>query len=57
MLKDLRLAEAAAADVGAATPLAAHAAALYADFVENGGGEYDFSAIINWILTLSAGTT
>jgi 3-hydroxyisobutyrate dehydrogenase len=49
MLKDLRLAEAAAADVAAVTPLGARAAALYADFVAHGGGTMDFSAIVEMI--------
>ncbi len=47
MLKDLRLAEIAAADL--AIPLGSHAAAMYAAFVANGGGGTDFSGIIQGI--------
>ncbi len=47
MLKDLRLAQEAAASVGAATPLGAAAAQLYALFVTSGHGGDDFSAVIN----------
>ena len=47
MLKDLRLAQQAAANAGADTPLGAAAAALYADFVESGDGlGRDFSAML-----------
>jgi 3-hydroxyisobutyrate dehydrogenase len=46
MLKDLRLSQDAAARAGAATPLGAHAAAIYDRFVAEGGGGRDFSAII-----------
>ena len=49
MLKDLRLAEAAAVTTGAATPLAAEAAALYALYVAAGEGGVDFSGIIRMI--------
>ena len=45
MLKDLNLAQDAAASVGAQTVLGAHAAALYDRFAEHHAGE-DFSAII-----------
>jgi 3-hydroxyisobutyrate dehydrogenase len=54
MLKDLRLATSAAASVDMATPLAARAAALYADFVRRGGQGSDFSAIIKMIQEMSA---
>ena len=47
MLKDLRLAQEAAASVGAATPLGAAAAQLYALLVTSGHGGDDFSAVIN----------
>ena len=47
MLKDLRLAQEAALASGAATPLGAHAAQLYALFDRTGHGGDDFSAIIN----------
>lgn len=46
MLKDLRLAQGAAASVGASTPLAAQAQALYALFDRLGYGEKDFSALL-----------
>ena len=49
MLKDLRLAESAAANVDAVTELATHAAALYADFVAADGRDIDFSGIIRMI--------
>lgn len=46
MLKDLKLAQEAAAKAGAATPLGAQAAGLYALFDRLGGGGKDFSAIL-----------
>jgi len=46
MLKDLRLAMAAAQDVGADTPMGAKAAERYEAFAEAGQGGLDFSAII-----------
>ena len=47
MLKDLRLAQQAAAEAGANTPLGAVATALYADFVESEDGlGRDFSAML-----------
>jgi len=46
MLKDLSLAQQAAAESGAATPLGAHAERLYRSFSEAGGATQDFSAII-----------
>jgi 3-hydroxyisobutyrate dehydrogenase len=46
MLKDLALAQQAAAETGAATPLGAHAERLYRTFNEAGGAAQDFSAII-----------
>ncbi len=46
MLKDLTLAQAAAADAGAATPLGEHARALYEAMVAEGGGGMDFSAML-----------
>jgi 3-hydroxyisobutyrate dehydrogenase len=47
MLKDLRLAEVAATE--GASPLGSHAAALYAEFVAQGGDGTDFSGIIERI--------
>ena len=49
MLKDLRLAQEAAGAAGAATPLGAEAAALYALFSNQGRESLDFSAIIQMI--------
>jgi 3-hydroxyisobutyrate dehydrogenase len=46
MLKDLRLALAAAASSGASTPMGFRAAELYEAFAEAGNGGLDFSAII-----------
>ncbi|KTS31229.1 3-hydroxyisobutyrate dehydrogenase [Methylobacterium indicum] len=46
MLKDLRLAQEAAAGAGAATPLGAQAEAIYAAFEAAGQGGTDFSGII-----------
>ena len=46
MLKDLKLAAAAASDTGADTPMGAKAAELYQRFAEAGHGGLDFSAII-----------
>ena len=46
MLKDLKLAQDAAAKAGAATPLGAQAEGLYALFDRLGGGSKDFSAIL-----------
>ncbi|MHA6722771.1 3-hydroxyisobutyrate dehydrogenase [Sphingomonas sp. RS2018] len=46
MLKDLRLAMAAADDVSARTPMGARAAELYEAFVAQDEGGHDFSAII-----------
>jgi 3-hydroxyisobutyrate dehydrogenase len=49
MLKDLKLAQEAAAKAGASTPLGAAAEALYAQFNERGGGARDFSAILDML--------
>ena len=49
MLKDLRLAQEAAAAAGAATPMGAAASALYAVYENAGNGAVDFSGIINLI--------
>ncbi len=46
MLKDLRLAMAAADDVDADVPMGTRAAALYEEFAAAGAGALDFSAII-----------
>ncbi len=49
MLKDLKLAQEAAAKAGAATPLGAQAEALYALYAANGGGDKDFSGMIEFL--------
>ena len=49
MLKDLKLAMEAATQAGAYTPMGAEAEELYARFVNRGGGDRDFSAIIKMI--------
>ena len=49
MLKDLKLAQEAAARAGAATPLGATAEGLYALFDRLGGGGKDFSAILEML--------
>jgi 3-hydroxyisobutyrate dehydrogenase len=49
MLKDLKLAQQAAAAAGAATPLGAAAESLYALFVNSGRGDLDFSGIIKML--------
>jgi 3-hydroxyisobutyrate dehydrogenase len=49
MLKDLKLAEAAATSAGATTPLGAAAAELYSRFAEAGGGATDFSGVIRFL--------
>ncbi len=53
MLKDLTLAQQAAAETGAATPLGRHAEQLYRTFNEEGGAAQDFSAIIRYLGTAS----
>ncbi len=54
MLKDLRLAEAAGKDVAAGTPMTAAAERLYALFADEGGGERDFSGVIQALRGRSA---
>jgi 3-hydroxyisobutyrate dehydrogenase len=49
MLKDLKLAQAAAQNAGAATPLGAEAAQLYGLFAAKGHGNVDFSGIIRML--------
>ena len=49
MLKDLKLAQDAAAKAGAATPMGAQAEALYALFDRMGYGGKDFSAVLQWL--------
>ena len=49
MLKDLKLALAAATTAGASVPMAAQAEALYQMFANNGGSAQDFSAIVKFL--------
>jgi 3-hydroxyisobutyrate dehydrogenase len=49
MLKDLTLSQQASRSVDAATPLGAHATALYDAFVAAGGRGRDFSAMLPWL--------
>jgi 3-hydroxyisobutyrate dehydrogenase len=49
MLKDLKLAMEAAKESGAYTPMGGEAEELYQRFVERGGGNKDFSGIIQMI--------
>jgi 3-hydroxyisobutyrate dehydrogenase len=49
MLKDLKLAQDAAAKAGASTPMGAQAEALYALFDANGFGGKDFSAVLQML--------
>jgi len=49
MLKDLKLSQEAATAVGAVTPMGAEAAQLYALFAAQGGGDADFSGIVNFL--------
>lgn len=49
MLKDLKLSQGAAQGAGAATPLGAEAAQLYAMFAANGHAAMDFSGIIKML--------
>jgi 3-hydroxyisobutyrate dehydrogenase len=49
MLKDLKLAQEAAAKSGAATPLGAEAEAIYALFANQGHGGKDFSAVLQFL--------
>jgi len=53
MLKDLKLAKAAADSVGAKTAIGSHAADIYQTFAERGAAAKDFSAIINFVRELS----
>ncbi len=49
MLKDLKLAQDAAASAGAKAPLGADAAKIYAQYVESGEAGRDFSGIIRFV--------
>jgi 3-hydroxyisobutyrate dehydrogenase len=52
MVKDMNLTQAAAESVSQATPLGAHALALYEDYANAGGNAEDFSGIIRYLDTL-----
>jgi len=56
MLKDLRLAQEAAAGAGAATPLGAEAAQIYQLFAAAGRSGDDFSGVINFLRGLGSAT-
>ncbi len=49
MEKDLSLSQQAAASIALETPMGAKAAALYGQFIENGGRGLDFSAMLNYL--------
>ena len=49
MAKDLGLAQEAVEQMGTASPIGAHALALFRQYLERGGGDKDFSGIINLI--------
>ena len=49
MLKDLKLAQAAAKSAGVRAPLGAGAAALFELYVDQGNAATDFSGIINML--------
>ncbi|MFN7265629.1 MAG: NAD-binding protein, partial [Phenylobacterium sp.] len=49
MLKDLKLAQAAAAASGASTPLGGQAEALYALWERQGNGGRDFSSMLQFL--------
>jgi 3-hydroxyisobutyrate dehydrogenase len=49
MLKDLKLARAAAEANAAPTPLGTHAAEIYETFLAEGGAGRDFSAVLPWL--------
>ena len=55
MLKDLNLAQDAAASVAAPTPLGAHAARLYQELNDAGEGGRDFSVVFRWLAGLARG--
>lgn len=55
MLKDLSLAQQAAAETNTATPMGQKATAFYKDFVEQGMGKLDFSAVIKQLKAMERG--
>ena len=52
MLKDLSLSQQAADETNAATPMGAHATEFYKNFVDEGLGDLDFSAVIKQLRTM-----
>jgi 3-hydroxyisobutyrate dehydrogenase len=54
MLKDLKLSQEASFGSGAQTELGRHAADIYEAFVASGGGDLDFSGVINFIRSAKA---
>jgi 3-hydroxyisobutyrate dehydrogenase len=52
MTKDLGLSQQAAEEVHQATPMGAHALALYREFLDNNGSGRDFSAMIEYLGTI-----
>jgi 3-hydroxyisobutyrate dehydrogenase len=53
MAKDLGLAQEAAASVGVATPMGKAAAGFFKQFVDQGEGAKDFSAIIQFMRAMA----
>lgn len=52
MLKDLKLSQQAADETNAATPMGLHATEFYKNFVDEGLGDLDFSAVINQLMAM-----
>jgi len=55
MLKDLGLAQEAAAQAGAATPMGAHALAIYQALNDAGEGGRDFSVVFRYLAAMQRG--
>jgi 3-hydroxyisobutyrate dehydrogenase len=53
MIKYMKLTKAAAESVSQATPMGAHALAIYEDYANAGGNADDFSGIIRYLDTLN----
>ncbi|MDE2007423.1 MAG: 3-hydroxyisobutyrate dehydrogenase [Rhodospirillales bacterium] len=56
MLKDVKLAQAAAEATGSPTPLGTHATRLYQKVVDAGDGTRDFSVVFRWLAAQARGT-
>lgn len=56
MLKDLNLSQQAANETSSATPMGMRATEFYKEFVSEGLGEVDFSAVIQQLRTMKRGT-